>query len=294
MDRPELELVMTARQADLPGGLRVQRAIPQAQRRSVGPFVFLDLMGPTEASEIAVLPHPHIGLSTLTFLFEGEGLHRDSLGTVQKILPGEVNWMTAGRGVAHSERLRRAGSGRMFGVQLWVALPQALEESDPRFDHYGSGAVAQLEEGGMRLQLIAGELLGARSEVQVSSPLFCADVRLEEGAVFKLPPEHAERGAFVIEGSVGTSDGVLKASDVAFFRRGGEVLLQAREPSRLLVLGGEPLEGPRYISWNFVSSSRERLKQAASDWKEQKFARVPEERSFIPLPEEGHEPVNYP
>jgi len=294
----ELELVMVARDADLPGGLHVRRALPQAKRRMVGPFVFLDQMGPAVSpaeKEIAVLSHPHIGLSTITYLFEGEGLHRDNLGTVQRILPGEVNWMTAGAGIVHSERMHSAGSpGRIYGVQMWVALPRADEERAPTFEHYDASAVPLLEDGGVSTRLIAGSLFGATSRVKTSSALFYAEVALEPGAVLQLPPEYDERAAYLVEGSVTVGQTVLRAGEIGFFLRGTEVLLRAEEPTRLLLLGGEPLDGPRYISWNFVSSSKDRLKQAASDWRAQRFARIPGETAFIPLPEDGNAPVNYP
>jgi redox-sensitive bicupin YhaK (pirin superfamily) len=294
---PELELVMLARSAELPGGLHVRRAIPQAQRRMVGPFVFVDQMGPATYPadrEVTVLAHPHIGLSTITYLFEGEGVHRDSLGTVQRILPGEVNWMTAGQGIVHAERMRTGASGRMFGIQTWVALPRHLEESPPTFEHYDAGAVPLLEDGGVTTRLIAGSLFGVSSRVRTSSPLFYAEAQLEAGAVLQLPAEYDERAAFVVEGSVTLTETPLRTGEIAFFRRGVEVLCRANEPTRLLLLGGEPLDGPRYISWNFVSSSKERLKQAASDWRHQRFARVPGETAYIPLPEDGDAPVNYP
>jgi redox-sensitive bicupin YhaK (pirin superfamily) len=293
----ELELVLRAREAVLPGGLGVRRALPQARRRMVGPFVFVDQMGPAtlEADqEITVLPHPHIGLSTVTYLFEGEGEHRDSLGTVQRILPGEVNWMTAGRGIAHSERMRAGASGRVFGVQIWVALPRAMEEATPRFEHYGAEAVHVLEEGGVSTRLIAGTLFGARSAVRVSSPLFYAEARTEAGSVLRLPAEHAERALFVVEGAVTVGAKALSSGDMAVFHAGGEVRCHSDVPCRLLLLGGEPLDGPRHIVWNFVSSSRDRIDQAASDWRAQRFDRVPGETSYIPLPEDGGAPVNYP
>jgi hypothetical protein len=294
---PELELVMLARSVDLPGGLQVRRALPQARRRMVGPFVFVDQMGPAVCpsnQEMTVLSHPHIGLSTVTFLFEGEGLHRDSLGTVQRILPGEVNWMTAGQGIVHSERMRPGGAGRMYGVQIWIALPQHLEECTPTFEHYDARVVPSLADGGVTTRVIAGSLFGASSGVRTSSPLFYAEALLETGAVLRLPAEYDERSAFVVEGSVTLTETTLRSGEIAFFQRGAEVLFRAEEPTRLLLLGGEPLEGPRYISWNFVSSSKERLKQAASDWRHQRFARIPGETAYIPLPEDGDAPVYYP
>lgn len=297
MADPAIELLLTAKRAELPGGLHVQRAIPQAKRRMVGPFVFLDQMGPAvlEAGrEITVLPHPHIGLSTITFLFEGEGLHKDSLGNVQTILPGEVNWMTAGRGVVHSERLRAGPTGRVFGVQIWVALPTSLEETEPTFEHYGVDAVPTFASAGVALRLVAGSLLGLRSRVRTSSPLFYAEAELDAGATFALPPAYDERAAYVVEGAVGVGDAALGAGDMAFFRRGAEVIVRADTASRVLFLGGDPLDGARHILWNFVSSSKERLRSAADDWRAQRFPRVPGETAFIPLPEDGRDAVDYP
>lgn len=288
---------MLARSVDLPGGLQVRRALPQARRRMVGPFVFVDQMGPATFPadrEVTVLSHPHIGLSTVTYLFEGEGVHRDSLGTVQRILPGEVNWMTAGQGIVHSERMHAGASGQVFGMQIWVALPQHLEESPPTFEHYDTRSVPLLADGGVTTRLIAGSQFGANSGVRTSSPLFYAEAQLEAGAVLRLPAEYDERAAFVVDGSVMLTETTLRSGEIAFFQRGAEVLFRAEEPARLLLLGGEPLEGPRYISWNFVSSSKERLKQAASDWRHQRFARVPGETAYIPLPEDGDAPVYYP
>ncbi|MFL5396872.1 MAG: pirin family protein [Myxococcales bacterium] len=294
---PLLDLVLAARSAALPGGLHVLRAMPQRQRRIVGPFVFVDQMGPSPCApdgEVTVLPHPHIGLSTVTYLFEGEGLHRDSLGSVQPIRPAEVNWMTAGRGIVHSERMRPGSSGRIFGMQLWVALPLRFEESPPTFEHYDAGSTATFEDRGVAVRVIAGSLLGARSAVRTHSPLFYADAKWSADAVLQVPPEYEERAAFVVEGSATIADTTLRQGEIAFFRRGAEVLLRAEEPARLLLFGGEPLDGPRYISWNFVSSSKERLRAAASDWRDQRFARIPGETSYIPLPEDGTSPVNYP
>lgn len=293
---PGPELVLAARSADLPGGLRVLRALPRRERRMVGPFVFVDQMGPAAlpaGEEVTVLPHPHVGLSTVTYLFEGEALHRDSLATVQRILPGEVNWMTAGAGIVHSERLRPAG-GRVFGIQLWVALPRAVEECPPRFEHYGAGAVAVGEEGGLTLRVIAGALGGLRSAVETSSPLFYAEAVLAAGAALPLAPEYDERAVFVVEGAIEVAGTPVRQGDLAVLRRGGEALVRAEGPARLLLLGGEPMDGPRHVSWNFVSSSRERLLQAASDWRAQRFPRIPGETRYLPLPEDGGAPVAYP
>ncbi len=305
-----VELVLAARSADLGGGLTVLRALPQARRRMVGPFVFLDQMGPAEfkpageggGAGMSVRPHPHIGLSTVTYLFEGEAMHRDSLGTVQSIRPGEVNWMTAGRGIQHSERSPEAVAregGRMFGIQIWVALPKAQEETAPTFHHHAASEIPERDDGGARVRLVAGTLEELRSPVRAHSPLFYAVVELEEGAVFRLPPEYDERGLYVVDGSVSPGDGTLRPSELAVFERGGEVLLRACEPSRLLLFGGEPLEGPRHIWWNFVSSSKERIEQAKADWRAQRFGTIPDETEFIPLPGDPEPPakppvVNYP
>lgn len=294
---PEVELVLQARQAMIADDFDVRRAIPQVRRRMVGPFIFVDQMGPAtlEANrEITVLPHPHIGLSTVTFLFEGEGTHRDSLGTEQRILPGEVNWMTAGSGIVHSERLRAASSGRVFGVQVWVALPQELEESKPSFEHYGSESVPLVEGHGTRLRVIAGALNGNQSHVKVSSPLFYAELCMDAGATFILPAEYTERAVFVVEGTVTLAQTPLESGELACVRSGAAPVLRANAACRVLLLGGEPLDGPRHIRWNFVSSSKKRLEQAARDWKEQRFPRVPGETAYIPLPEDGDAPVNYP
>jgi redox-sensitive bicupin YhaK (pirin superfamily) len=291
------ELVMAAREATLPGGLGVRRAIPQARRRSVGPFVFVDQMGPAPLraeQEVTVLPHPHIGLATVTFLFEGEGLHRDSLGTVQRILPGEVNWMTAGRGIVHSERLCAGASGRVFGIQTWVALPRALEEGAPAFEHYGTDAVPVVHGEGTVVRVIAGSIFGASSEVRVSSRLFYATAQMERAAVLAVPPEHAERAVYVVEGAITSGGTTVGEGVMAFLPPGAEVTLASPEGARILLLGGDPLDGPRHISWNFVSSSKERIERATDDWRHQRFARVPGETSYIPLPQDGAEPVNYP
>jgi len=293
-----LELLLEARAATLPGGLQVHRAIPQARRRMVGPFVFLDEMGPADLQPDAparVLTHPHIGLSTLTYLFEGEGLHKDSLGSVQRILPGEVNWMTAGRGITHAELLGPGqGSSRVHGLQLWVALPGAREEQAPTFSHFDASATRLFEEGGVSGRLVSGTLWGERAAVEVSSPLFLVDAWLEAGAVLQLPATHPERAAYVVSGGVELGAARIREKEIGFFPAGGEVLLCATERTHLVLLGGEPLEGPRHIRWNFVSSSKDRLAQAVEDWRHQRFPRVPGETRFIPLPEDGDAPVDYP
>ena len=270
----------------------------------VGPFIFLDQMGPEVLranTGLDVAPHPHIGLATVTYLFEGELRHRDSLGVVQMIRPGELNWMTAGRGIAHSERtpheMREAGS-KLFGIQAWVALPRKYEEADPGFAHHAEGELPVIEGEGKRVRLIAGSLYGERSPARTLSEMFYADVSLEGGAVLPLPAEYEERAAYVVEGSVDLSPGgeSFDQGQLLVFKPGAHMSLRAGQSprTRVMLLGGEPLDGPRHIWWNFVSSSSERIEQAKEDWKAGRFARVPEETELIPLPESGPAVVRYP
>lgn len=250
----------------------------------MGPGEFLSGQG------LDVRPHPHIGLSTITYLFDGEILHRDTLGSRQPIRPGDVNWMTAGRGIAHSERTdaaRRGEVNRLFGIQSWVALPKQAEETAPGFSHHGAAELPLVEERGMRLRLVAGEAWGMRAPVAVSSPLFYADATLAPGAVAPLPDGHEERGAYVVGGSVEVAGVWFEAGRMLLFRTGDGIALRAGpEGARLLLLGGAAMDGPRFMFWNFVSSSRERIEQAKADWKAGRFGAVPgDEREFIPLPE---------
>jgi redox-sensitive bicupin YhaK (pirin superfamily) len=301
---PFLETVIVTRVRDLVDGFKVRRVLPAPRRRMVGPFIFLDQMGPEVLSAgrgLDVAPHPHIGLATVTYLFEGELLHRDSLGTVQMINPGEVNWMNAGRGMAHSERTpqeARTSGSNLFGIQSWVALPQRFEETAPGFAHHSADELPVLEGEGKRVRLIAGSLYGARSPVQTLSEMFYADATLTEGARLTVPTEHEERAAYVVEGGVEllNDGGKFDAGQLLVFKPGAEITLAAPEssPARLMLLGGEPLDGPRHIWWNFVSSSSERIDQAKEDWKSGRFAPVPEETEFIPLPESGPVVVRYP
>ena len=287
-----LETVVVPRQSDLGGGFVVRRALPSVQRRSVGPYVFFDEMGPTRLEPgrgLDVRPHPHIGLATVTYLYEGEIVHRDSLGSVQPIRPGEVNWMTAGRGIAHSERtgpeLRASGSP-LSGVQVWVALPAAHEEAEPAFAHHGAGELPVLEDAGVRARVVIGSLAGARSPVLVYSEMFQADIQLDAGASFKLPAEHDERAAYVASGRVAVGGQTHDSGRLLVFGAGREVVLAAVDgPARLMLFGGEPLDAPRHLWWNFVSRSKERIEQAKQDWKAGRFAPVPGETEFIPLPE---------
>jgi redox-sensitive bicupin YhaK (pirin superfamily) len=285
-----LETVIIPRGRDL-GGFAVRRALPAAQRRMVGPFVFWDQMGPAvfrPGEGIDVRPHPHIGLATVTYLFAGEILHRDSLGNIQPIQPGEVNWMTAGSGIVHSERttpqLRATGSS-LSGIQSWVALPKREEETAPGFAHHPRAELPLIEDGGVRLRLIAGAAYGARSPVKTFSPMFYADAALENGGAVPLPAEHEERAVYVFDGEVEVASERFAAGRLLVFRPGDAISLRAAPAARLLLLGGDTLDGPRHIWWNFVSSSQERIERAKADWKEGRFARVPGDAEFIPLPE---------
>lgn len=299
-----LETVVVTRVRDLVDGFKVRRVLPSARRRMVGPFIFLDQMGPEILSAgrgLDVAPHPHIGLATVTYLFDGELMHRDSLGTVQPIRPGEVNWMTAGRGIAHSERTpqeKRAAGSDLFGIQSWVALPLRHEEDAPAFAHHDAGELPFVEGEGKRVRLIAGSLYGARSPVETLSEMFYADVGLDGGARLPLPKEHEERAAYVVEGTVALScnGATFEAGQLMVFKPGAEVTLEAHASSgaRVMLLGGESMDSRRHIWWNFVSSSSERIEQAKEDWKAGRFAPVPEETEFIPLPESGPVVVRYP
>jgi redox-sensitive bicupin YhaK (pirin superfamily) len=263
-----------------------------AARRMVGPFTFLDEMSQPsfEAGEgLDVPPHPHIGLATVTYLFEGQIVHRDSLGSFQAIRPGDINWMTAGRGIVHSERTapehRQAGS-RLHGLQLWVALPQAHEDDEPSFHHRAAPRLPEREEAGVRLKVLAGTAFGMASPVKTLSPLFLVDVVMAGGTAFSLPVEHAERALYVVDGAVDCGAGRTEAGRMLVFVPGASVMVHAEASARLVLLGGAPLDGPRHIDWNFVSSSRARIEQAKRDWKEGRFPKVPgDDVEFVPLPE---------
>ncbi|HNC46646.1 MAG TPA: pirin family protein [Acidobacteriota bacterium] len=289
-----LETLIVTRVRDLVDGFKVRRVLPTAKRRMVGPFTFLDQMGPevfTPGQGLDVGVHPHIGLATVTYLFTGELLHRDSLGTVQPIRPGEVNWMTAGKGIAHSERtppeLRQTGAD-LFGVQAWVALPARYEEMSPEFCHYGGDELPILEGEGKFVRLISGALYGKRSPVQTLSDMFYADVTLDPGAELQIPGEYEERASYLVQGSVTLlPDGIsFEAGQLLVFKPGEEIRLRGSEvgSTRMMLLGGEPMDGPRYIWWNFVSSSKDLIEQAKADWKAGKFAPVLGESDVIPLP----------
>ena len=285
-----IEMVIVPRMRDL-GGFEVRRVLPAGERRMVGPFIFFDQMGPVTlkaGAGIDVRPHPHIGLATVTYLFEGELQHRDSLGSVRVIRPGDINWMTAGRGIVHSERTpeaTRMAPSRLFGIQAWVALPRAQEEIEPSFVHHAGDTLPVLDTKGVRMRLIAGALHGARSPVATLSPMVYADATLSAGARLTVPAEHSERALYVVDGVIDVSGRSFGVSQLLVLRRGIEVAVTASEGARLLILGGEPIDGLRHIWWNFVSSSTDRIAQAKADWKSGRFPSVPGETEFIPLPE---------
>ena len=288
-----IETLILPRAHDV-GGFEVRRALPTKERQMIGPFIFFDQMGPGEfltGQGLDVRPHPHIGLSTVTYLFEGEVYHRDTLGSAQPIRPGALNWMTAGQGIAHSERTAtslRSHSNRLFGIQSWAALPKDREESPPSFTHYAAEALPVLEEGGATARLIAGEAWGVKSPVETHWPLFYADLQLAPGAAWPLPDLHEERGAYVVSGAVEVAGQPFEAGRMLVFRAGDALAIRTAKDgqgARLLLLGGAVMDGPRHIFWNFVSSSRERIQQAKEDWEAGRFGKVPgDDKEFIPLP----------
>ncbi|WP_025918349.1 pirin family protein [Herminiimonas sp. CN] len=295
-----LEVVVVPRTHDLGDHFEVRRALPSRQRRMVGPFVFLDQMGPhvfAAGQGLDVRPHPHIGLATVTYLFGGEILHRDSLGSVQAIRPGDVNWMTAGRGITHSERTApeiRQQTSSLSGLQCWVALPRAQEECAPDFVHTGVAALPLEEGDGVSARIVAGSFFGRRSPVQTLSDLFFVDVQLQPGAQVQIAADYTHRAIYGVAGRLDLGrDGVFDAGRLLVLKPGQRITLAAAgsETARLMLLGGEPLDGPRYLSWNFVSSSAERIEQAKQDWREQRFPKVPGETEFIPLPDLPGKPV---
>ena len=286
-----IEQIITPREKDL-GGFTVGRILPYAKRRMVGPFIFLDHMGPADfaAGEgIDVRPHPHIGLATVTYLFEGEILHRDTLGSEQVVRPGDVNWMTAGRGIAHSERTaadERARPHGAHGLQSWVALPKEHEETPPEFFHHAASSLPEFRVQGANLRLIAGEAYGHKAPAKIYSPLFYAEAKMEAGAVLDLPQEYVERAIYVVEGSVRIGQTLIPPRSLPVLLPEGSVHIQAESPAHLMLLGGEPFAEPRHIWWNFVSSEPERIEQAKLDWEAGRFGLIPgDAKERIPLPE---------
>ena len=288
-----IDTLIVPRARDL-GGFEVRRALPSPKRQMVGPFIFFDQMGPAEFLEtggIDVRPHPHIGLATVTYLFDGEVHHRDSLGTDLAIRPGELNWMSAGSGIVHSEREDedwKSKPRKLFGIQSWVALPKHAEESAPSFEHVGKADLPVLEDKGTQVRVIAGELYGAASPVKTASETIYADVSLEPGRSFPIDATHEERAIYTVDGVVDIAGDRFEAGQLLVFKPGDPITVTASHgaPARFLVVGGEPMDGPRYIWWNFVSSSKERIEQAKDDWKHMRFDTVPgDAEEFIPLPE---------
>lgn len=289
---PSIERIIDGRPRDL-GGFAVTRVLPSIGRRQVGPFIFFDHMGPADFPPnggMDVLPHPHICLATVTYLFEGEILHRDSLGSEQIIRPGAINWMTAGRGIVHSERtpveLRRTGF-RVHGLQLWIALPKELEESEPDFRHYPAESLPQGDVRGVTVRVLCGSAYGMTSPVRTLSRLVYVECTMPAGAALELPLEE-ERAAYVVEGSISCGAERATSGRMLVFARGSSPVLRAESEARVVLIGGDALDGPRHIYWNFVSSSKERIEQAKVDWREGRFPKVPgDESEGIPLPEDA-------
>jgi redox-sensitive bicupin YhaK (pirin superfamily) len=288
-----IDLLIESRRRDL-GGFEVGRLLPYMKRRSVGPFVFFDHMGPKVFApgvprSTDVRPHPHIGLSTLTYLFDGEMRHRDSLGSDQPIRPGEVNWMTAGRGISHSERFDgpiRDHGGLMNGIQAWVALPNGQEEIDPSFDHHGPEDLPSYEANGLFARLCAGSAFGAHAKVNVHSPMFYVHWELQPGAKAGLPAEYPERAAYVAHGEVEVDGQRAGPGQMLVFAPGETVVFEAIQPSTVMLLGGEPI-GERHLWWNFVSSSKDRIEVAKADWTAGRIPLPPNDHDeFIPLPQD--------
>jgi redox-sensitive bicupin YhaK (pirin superfamily) len=291
-----IEIVIAARKKDLGGGLEVGRVLPFAKRRMVGPFTFLDHMGPADFAPgqgVDVRPHPHIGLATVTYLFEGEILHHDNLGTVQPIVPGEVNWMTAGRGIVHSERTKadwRARGGVMDGIQAWVALPLEKEEVEPSFAHFDADALPRFDEGGASGTLIAGTFFGL-SALETLSPLFFVHLEMQPDSRFTLPDDHAERAAYVAKGRILVDGHPFDPGQMVVFAPGEARIETTAAPARVMLLGGAPV-GARHLWWNFVSSSLDRIEEAKREWRAGRMALPPSDAGeFIPLPEEPPKPA---
>lgn len=273
------------------GGFEVRRLLPALTVRSVGPFIFFDHLGPARFSPkhaLDVRPHPHIGLATLTYLFEGEILHRDSLGSVQTIRPGDVNWMTAGKGIVHSERTpaeRRAEGMDLHGLQMWLALPTAEQECAPDFAHYPAAQIPEERRAGALLRVIVGTAFGHTSPVKSASNTLFVAIELQAQAQLIIPAQHAERALYLLGGTVQIDNEAIAQHHLAVLQEGQSVTITANSPAKLMLIGGEPLDGPRFIWWNFVSHSKDRIEQAKQDWQSGRFGTVPGETDFIPLPE---------
>jgi redox-sensitive bicupin YhaK (pirin superfamily) len=297
-----VDIVIESRKALLAPGMEVQRILPFRQRRMVGPFIFMDHAGPVkfapqQVSVMDVLPHPHIGLSTVSYLFAGKVTHRDSLGVRQVISPGEVNWMTAGRGISHSERFEDPEvltGGNLEMIQTWVALPEKDEEADPAFDNYGAGTLPIFTDKGVWMRLIAGSAMGLNNAVKIRSPLFYLHVVLDVDGTFGIPAEYSERAIYVAKGSLELLGRKYNAGQMIVFTKGTEPVIRALEKTTVMLLGGEPV-GERYIWWNFVSSRKERIEQAKADWQQGRIILPPNDnKEFVPLPEDKTRPAGGP
>ena len=287
-----IELLIQGRAHDLGGGFAVRRVLPSVKRRMVGPFIFLDHFGPMDVPPgggMEVRPHPHIGLATVTYLFEGGIFHRDSLGYAQAIRPGDVNWMTAGSGIVHSERTEpemRATGFRMHGVQTWVALPKSHEETAPSFEHVEAARLPAWREGGTALRLIVGTYGGRTAPTTHFSPIFYVGVEAPAGAKLAIPPEHEERAIYIADGAFTIGDRQLVVGDLAVLTPGQAAeAIAGADGAKAMLLGGATMDGPRHIWWNFVSSSKERIEKAKADWRDQRLGKVPGDDEFIPLPD---------
>lgn len=286
-----VDMLITPRTRDLGEGFTVRHVLPYARRRHVGPFVFFDHMGPVQFAPgqgLDVRPHPHIGLATVTYLFEGEIMHRDSLGVVQPIRPGDVNWMVAGSGIAHSERTRpelRQSGAPLHGIQSWFALPMAHEETEPTFHHHPASSLPEVEKPGVRLRLIAGSAFGATSPAQTFAPMFYLDAQMSDGATLPLPDGYEEQAVYVAIGEILLDGTVYGEGTMLVLKPQSRPAITARGAARLMLLGGAPLDGERNLWWNFVSSSKQRIEQAKTDWRSGNWPKVPGETEFIPLPE---------
>lgn len=289
-----LELVVVPRTRDIGDGFAVRRALPHGKRQMVGPFIFFDQFGPMQfiaGQGMDVKPHPHIGLATVTYLFDGKIRHRDSEGNISDIVPGAMNLMTAGSGIAHSERtpdVERASGQRMLGLQSWIALPENKEEMEPGFQHFSAAELPVVSENGVKARIIAGSAFGKRSNVSTVSDWFYVEVTLGEGMSAPLDADYEERAIYLVEGEIEIAGDRFEAPRLLVFRPGDAITVRATQRSRMMYLGGTALEGPRYIWWNFVSSRRERIEQAKEDWKMARFGAVPDETEVIPLPDSSY------
>lgn len=285
-----IEHLIEGRSRDL-GGFSVRRVLPSGVRQMVGPFIFFDHMGPSDfapGAGIDVRPHPHIALATVTYLYSGAILHRDNLGSLQEIRPGDVNWMTAGTGIAHSERTPpalRSSPTHLHGIQSWVALPDGHEDVPPAFDHHPAAMLPHLKVDGCDLRVIAGEAFGRRSPVAALWPTLYVDLSMPAGAELEIPEEHEDRALYVADGEIGIDGTTVSTASLAILESGSSVRVKALRNSRVMLLGGAKFETPRYIWWNFVASSKEKIEDAKQRWKSGQFAQVPGETEFIPLPE---------